>query len=100
MTYDLHGPMDSLALHHSALYAGDHQKEEATVFNQVSFNWKATIIYVFLCYLILVALNWIYKDWVVNYLINNMVPPEKLILGIALYGKSFKWTSDARVIGM
>lgn len=39
------------------------------------------------------------KDWVINYFISNGAPPEKLILGLAFYGKSFVWNSDARMIG-
>lgn len=39
------------------------------------------------------------KDWVVNYFISNGAPPQKLVLGLAFYGKSFTWTSDARMIG-
>ena len=39
------------------------------------------------------------QDWVINYFISNGAPPEKLILGIAFYGKSFIWNSDARMIG-
>ena len=35
----------------------------------------------------------------INYLISLGAPPEKLILGIAFYGKSFIWNSDARMIG-
>lgn len=35
----------------------------------------------------------------VNYFISNGAPAEKIILGIALYGKSFIWNSDARMIG-
>jgi chitinase len=35
----------------------------------------------------------------VNYFISNGAPPDKLNLGIALYGKSFIWNSDMRMIG-
>jgi len=33
-------------------------------------------------------------------LISNGAPPEKLILGIPFYGKSFIWNTDARMIGL
>ncbi len=32
-------------------------------------------------------------------MISNGAPPDKLILGIAFYGKSFIWNSDLRMIG-
>lgn len=72
MTYDLRGSFDEIASHHSALYAGSYEDGEQRVFNQ---------------------------DWVVNYFISNGAPPQKLILGLALYGKSFTWNTDARMIG-
>ena len=39
------------------------------------------------------------KDWVVKNFIKNGAPREKIILGLATYGKSFVWNSDARMIG-
>lgn len=39
------------------------------------------------------------QDWVINYFLSNGAVAEKLILGIAFYGKSFVWNSDARMIG-
>ena len=41
----------------------------------------------------------LFKDFAVNYFISNGAPPEKIILGISSYGKSFQWNSDARMIG-
>ena len=72
MSYDLRGSMDEFASHHSALYSGSYEEGEQKVFNQ---------------------------DWIVNYFISNGAPPEKLNLGLAMYGKSFVWNSDARMIG-
>lgn len=72
MSYDLRGSMDEFASHHSALYPGSYEEGEQKVFNQ---------------------------DWVVNYFISNGAPPEKLNLGLAMYGKSFIWNSDTRMIG-
>jgi chitinase len=40
-----------------------------------------------------------FKNWVVNYFLSQGAPPHKLILGIAFYGKSFIWNTDARMIG-
>ena len=37
MTYDLRGPSDEMASHHSALYSGHYEEGEQKVFNQVSF---------------------------------------------------------------
>ena len=37
MTYDLRGPMDEFASHHSALYSGSYEEGEQKVFNSVSF---------------------------------------------------------------
>jgi chitinase len=72
MTYDLRGGFDDFASHHSALYSGSYEEGEQKVYNQ---------------------------DWVVNYFISNGAPPEKIMLGISAYGKSFQWNSDARMIG-
>jgi GH18 family chitinase len=36
MTYDLRGPMDEFASHHSALYSGSYEEGEQKVFNTVS----------------------------------------------------------------
>jgi GH18 family chitinase len=36
MTYDLRGPMDEFASHHSALYSGSYEEGEQKVFNSVS----------------------------------------------------------------
>ena len=35
MTYDLRGPSDEMASHHSALYSGSYEEGEQKVFNQV-----------------------------------------------------------------
>jgi len=72
MTYDLRGVTDEFASHHSALYSGSYEEGEQKVFNQ---------------------------HWVVNYFISNGAPAQKLILGISLYGRSFIWNTDARMIG-
>lgn len=72
MSYDLRGSMDEFASHHSALYPGSYEEGEQKVFNQ---------------------------DWIINYFISNGAPPEKLNLGLAMYGKSFIWNSDTRMIG-
>jgi hypothetical protein len=39
------------------------------------------------------------KHWAVQYFIENGAPREKLILGLATYGKSFIWNSNGRMIG-
>ena len=36
MTYDLRGPSDEIASHHSALYSGSYEEGEQKVFNQVT----------------------------------------------------------------
>lgn len=39
-------------------------------------------------------MSWIklFKDWAVNYWISKGFPKEKIILGLALYGRGFKLT--------
>ena len=95
MTYDFRGQLDEFASHHSALYSGSYEEGEQKVFNTVSYYGSIKIyqngnlsnysIY--------------HKDWAVNYFISNGAPPEKIVLGISAYGKSFQWNSDARMIG-
>lgn len=93
MTYDLRGVYDVFASHHSALYSGSYEEGEQKVFNQVIFNYLS-----FNFDFIKSKLN-LFKHWVVNYFISNGAPAQKLVLGISLYGKSFIWNSDARMIG-
>ncbi|XP_021358847.1 probable chitinase 10 [Mizuhopecten yessoensis] len=63
MTYDLHGSWDHTLGHNSPLYP---RKSE---------SWA------------MAELN---QDWGVTYWLSNGAPPEKLMLGIATYGRTFK----------
>ena len=63
MSYDLHGSWENVLGHNSPLYSRSQETGDQATANQ---------------------------DWAVNTWIDNGTPSEKLILGIATYGRSFK----------
>ncbi|XP_056017105.1 chitotriosidase-1-like [Ostrea edulis] len=66
MSYDLHGSWEATTGHHSALFGRAGEVGTAAYMN---------------------------VDYAVNYWINLGAPPEKLVLGIGLYGRSFTLAS-------
>ncbi|XP_033753351.1 probable chitinase 10 [Pecten maximus] len=63
MTYDLHGSWDRTIGHNSPLYSRDDESWTTAQLNQ---------------------------DWGVTYWLSNGAPAEKLMLGIATYGRTFR----------
>ena len=63
MVYDFHGAWEKTIDFHSPLYSRDNQMGNQSFFN---------------------------VDWAVNYWIKNGFPREKLVLGLAAYGRVFK----------
>ncbi len=59
----MHGSWDPYVDHNSPLYARKDEVGNATYFN---------------------------TDWGVKYWLNSGLPKEKLVLGLALYGRTFK----------
>ncbi|XP_069102179.1 acidic mammalian chitinase-like [Argopecten irradians] len=78
MTYDFHGPWDSTTGHNSPLYPRQNENTFQKTLNQ---------------------------DAAVRYWLSKGTPPHKLVLGMALYGRSFTLAStsdvglDADVVG-
>ena len=60
---DLHGAWENFTDHNAPLYSRKSERGNATYLN---------------------------VDWAVNYWINNGMPRQKLILGLATYGRAFK----------
>ncbi|XP_068242084.1 acidic mammalian chitinase-like [Palaemon carinicauda] len=63
MTYDLHGSWEPYAHHHSILYA--HPEDTGDTL-------------------------WLNQDFAVNYWIEKGAPKEKLVMGVPLYGRTFR----------
>ncbi|CAC5409184.1 E3.2.1.14 [Mytilus coruscus] len=72
MAYDLHGSWEKFLGHNSPLYARSDESTEQKKLNQ---------------------------DYAVNLWLNGGTPKEKLILGLGLYGRSFKMFSSAHALG-
>ena len=68
MAYDLHGPWAAKLDHNSPLYSRKSNLD----------NLNA--------------------DWAVNYWINSGMPKEKLVLGLATYGRTFKMKDSFSVV--
>ncbi|XP_061191555.1 chitotriosidase-1-like, partial [Saccostrea echinata] len=68
MSYDLHGSWEATTGHHSALFGRAGEVGTAAYMN---------------------------VDYAVNYWINLGAPPEKLVLGMGLYGRSFTLSSSS-----
>lgn len=64
MSYDLHGSWEKFTGHNAPLYARVDEKDE----KQRTLN----------------------LDWALKYWLSNGVPKEKLNLGLATYGRSFR----------
>ena len=45
MTYDLRGPQDEIASHHSPLYSGTYEDDEQKIYNQVKLNYYIKYIF-------------------------------------------------------
>ncbi|GFS17185.1 chitinase-3-like protein 1 [Elysia marginata] len=71
MTYDLHGSWESVTGHNSPLYAGDHESGDKRQFN---------------------------VDWAASYWVSNGCPPDKLVVGLPLYGRSFTLTTGSTTV--
>ncbi|XP_060080739.1 probable chitinase 10 [Ylistrum balloti] len=71
MTYDLHGFWDKTLGHNSPLYSRDGESRVMAQLNQ---------------------------DWGVTHWLSNGAPPEKLMLGIATYGRTFR-TDNGKEMG-
>ncbi|KAL7864691.1 hypothetical protein AOLI_G00161110 [Acnodon oligacanthus] len=72
MTYDFHGAWDSFTGHNSPLYRGSHDQGELIYFN---------------------------TDYAMKYWRDQGVPAEKLRMGFATYGRTFRLTSTANGVG-
>ncbi|XP_071132083.1 probable chitinase 10 isoform X1 [Mytilus edulis] len=72
MAYDLHGSWENFLGHNSPLYARNDESTEQKKLNQ---------------------------DYAVNLWLNGGTPKEKLILGLGLYGRSFKMGSSSHALG-
>ncbi|XP_066963998.1 chitinase-3-like protein 1 [Macrobrachium rosenbergii] len=67
MTYDLHGSWETFAHHHSILYAHPEDTGDNLYLNQ---------------------------DFAVSYWLEKGAPPEKLVMGVPLYGRSFRLQNE------
>ncbi|XP_076075265.1 putative chitinase 10 isoform X1 [Mytilus galloprovincialis] len=72
MAYDLHGSWENFLGHNSPLYARSDESTEQKTLNQ---------------------------DYAINLWLNGGTPKEKLILGLGLYGRSFKMGSSSHALG-
>ncbi|XP_036446895.1 acidic mammalian chitinase-like [Colossoma macropomum] len=72
MTYDFHGAWDSFTGHNSPLYRGSHDQGELIYFN---------------------------TDYAMKYWRDQGAPVEKLRMGFATYGRTFRLTSTASGVG-
>lgn len=72
MAYDLHGGWEDFTGHNSPLYAGDHERNKQRKLN---------------------------VDWAAKYWIRKGCPPNKLVIGLPLYGRSFTLTTSKSSIG-
>ncbi|GFS17169.1 chitinase-3-like protein 1 [Elysia marginata] len=71
MTYDLHGSWESVTGHNSPLYAGDLESDDKRQLN---------------------------VDWAASYWVSNGCPPNKLVVGLPLYGRSFTLTTSSTAV--
>ncbi|KAL7860034.1 hypothetical protein SRHO_G00151810 [Serrasalmus rhombeus] len=72
MTYDFHGAWDSFTGHNSPLYRSSHDRGELIYFN---------------------------TDYAMKYWRDQGAPAEKLRMGFATYGRTFRLTSTASGVG-
>ncbi|XP_023654002.1 acidic mammalian chitinase-like [Paramormyrops kingsleyae] len=72
MTYDFHGTWESFTGHNSPLYRGKHDTGDLVFFN---------------------------TDFAMNYWKDNGTPEEKLRMGFATYGRTFRLTSPSNGVG-
>ncbi|XP_072521523.1 chitinase, acidic.2 isoform X2 [Salminus brasiliensis] len=72
MTYDFHGTWERFTGHNSPLYQGSHDEGELIYFN---------------------------TDYAMRYWRDNGTPVEKLRMGFATYGRTFRLTSSADGVG-
>ncbi|KAK0152677.1 Acidic mammalian chitinase [Merluccius polli] len=83
MTYDFHGAWDSFTGHNSPLYRGPFDTGEHIYFNVVRIR----------------TLRRPGTDFAIQYWKNQGAAVDKLLLGIATYGRTFRTTTPANGVG-